>query len=842
MIDPVGWRRRRPRPQVARWARRIGVAVAAATLVGAAAAPAGARDPDAPPLPAAGAATAGPTTPAVTIEGRGFGHGDGLSQVGAYGYAVRLGWDWRAILAHYYGSTTLGTVDPGTDPIAVRLTAFDDAGVVAVVRAAGGIVTSAAPAAPPATAVVAVAVGPPSAATYRVFSRGDTASCPDPAPTLASLTAPGSGWTELTTPAGFSSGTAPGLPPTRLDLAVPGLDPVTAAPADLLVACQPDGTERALRGTLRVVDGTDGEARLVDLVPLESLVRGVVPRESPASWADAGGGAGANALRAQAVAARTYAAAERRYSYATTCDTQSCQVYGGAALRTDLGGGRFSYTALEDPRSDAAVAATAGVVLRTAAGGYAYAQFSASSGGWTSGANFPAVPDEGDQYSPFPSYHTWTTTVATADIEAAWPAVGRYLGIDVVRRNGLGDWGGRVEQLVVRGTAGSVTLSGEAFRSRLGLRSTWFRVGGCGAEAPAGGAPSPAAGYHALPTAVRLLDTRTGQGGTTGPVPEQCEVGIQVTGQGGIPATGVTAVLLNVTAVSPRADGYVTAYPCATGRPGTSNLNPPRGGTVAGSVIVTPDAAGRVCLFTWAAGDLVVDAQGWFGPGEAGFAADGPRRLVDTRDGPGPVPADGVLTVPVGPGGAAVLNVTSTGSARAGFVTAYACDQPRPWASNLNLVPGRDVPNQVVSAVSADGTVCLYASAPTHLVVDLLGRYGGNDALRALPARRLLDTRTTGARLAAGDRVAVAVAGPGAPVPAGAHAAVVVVTGTGADLAGYLTAYPCDRPRPLASNVNYTAGGDAGNLATVPLAADGTLCVSSLRAVDVVVDLVGWYA
>jgi hypothetical protein len=191
-----------------------------------------------------------------------------------------------------------------------------------------------------------------------------------------------------------------------------------------------------------------------------------------------------------------------------------------------------------------------------------------------------------------------------------------------------------------------------------------------------------------------------------------------------------------------------------------------------------------------------------------------------------------------------VLNVTATGSRGAGFVTVHPCDQERPWASNLNLVPGRDVPNKVVSAVSSDGRVCLYASAPTHLVVDLLGRYGtGGASFRAVAPTRLTDTRSDGAPVAAGGRLTVPVAGrAGVPAsPGAARAALVVVTATGATGAGYLSAFACDAGAPTASNVNYDAGSDAGNLAVVPLAADGTLCVHSLRQAHVVVDLVGWY-
>jgi hypothetical protein len=75
----------------------------------------------------------------------------------------------------------------------------------------------------------------------------------------------------------------------------------------------------------------------------------------------------------------------------------------------------------------------------------------------------------------------------------------------------------------------------------------------------------------------------------------------------------------------------------------------------------------------------------------------------------------------------------------------------------------------------------------------------------------------------------------------GANAAVVVVTATDATLPGFLTAYPCDRPVPVASNVNYVARLASGNLATVPLAADGSLCVFSQRDSHVVVDVFGWF-
>ncbi len=130
------------------------------------------------------------------------------------------------------------------------------------------------------------------------------------------------------------------------------------------------------------------------------------------------------------------------------------------------------------------MAATAGEVLYCdagtpcgPAGSIALAEYSASTGGWTAGGAFPAVPDLGDSVAANP-VHAWTVAIATSTIESAFPSVGSFLGIDVTKRNGLGQIGGRVEDLDVVGSAGSATLTGDQFAADLGLRSNWFGLGG----------------------------------------------------------------------------------------------------------------------------------------------------------------------------------------------------------------------------------------------------------------------------------------------------------------------------------------------------------------------------
>ena len=100
--------------------------------------------------------------------------------------------------------------------------------------------------------------------------------------------------------------------------------------------------------------------------------------------------------------------------------------------------------------------------------------------------------------------------------------------------------------------------------------------------------------------------------------------------------------------------------------------------------------------------------------------------------GRGGVPSDAV---------AVTLNVTSTGSLAAGFVTVYPCGTPRPNTSNLNFAPGQTVANAVTTRVGDGGAVCIYNQAPTHVVVDVSGYFESSARFRAVDPARLADTR-----------------------------------------------------------------------------------------------------
>jgi len=346
-----------------------------------------------------------------------------MSQYGAKG-AAEDGWSYRRIVSFYYPGTEWGRTSgqmqvlitgDSTRDLVVR----DRAGLRA--RAVGG-------------SWVSLHEARPGATHWRVLPAANGRSVVD-------HRTDGGRWTRLR---GFDGEVevGAGRSPVRLQT--------------------PSGTT-AYRGVLRSVDppsGSSDDAQdrdTVNVVPIESYLRGVVPREVPATWPG-------QAVRAQAVAARSYAAFERvhpRNSHYQVLDTAGSQVYGGAAA--------------EHPASDAAVRDTRGRV-RFFDGDPAFTQFSASNGGWTAKGSFsylPAKQDANERGSANP-YATWRRTVGVGTLESAYPGIGRFRSVTLLDRDGRGQWGGRVGAVKVTGSAGSTRVTGETFRLRFGLPSTWF--------------------------------------------------------------------------------------------------------------------------------------------------------------------------------------------------------------------------------------------------------------------------------------------------------------------------------------------------------------------------------
>ena len=236
-----------------------------------------------------------------------------------------------------------------------------------------------------------------------------------------------------------------------------------------------------------------------------------------------------------------------------------------------------------------------------------------------------------------------------------------------------------------------------------------------------------AGGYNGLAPA-RLLDTRITRpsmgGGST--------LALQIFGQGGVPASGVSAVVLNVTATDTTTAGFLTVYPSQTTQPAASTLNWNPGRTVSNRAIVKVGPDGKVNLFNAQGNvDVVVDVSGYFTDVTASgklFTATNPARMLDTRVGGGAIGPNrslanqqiaGIDGIPSDTT-AVFLNVTVTDTTAAGFLTVYP--NARPATSDLNWVKGQTVPNLAVATLSSGGTLNFYnATGSTDLVVDIAG-------------------------------------------------------------------------------------------------------------------------
>ena len=201
---------------------------------------------------------------------------------------------------------------------------------------------------------------------------------------------------------------------------------------------------------------------------------------------------------------------------------------------------------------------------------------------------------------------------------------------------------------------------------------------------------------------------------------------------------------------------------------------------------------------------------------------------------------------------AVALNVTVVTPSGSGYITVWPCGVPMPLASNLNFVSGDVVPNGVMASIGSEGSVCFYSSSETDLIVDIAGWFEGSAYTGATPTR-LADTRDgTGGQLGQLDPSnplvvqatgisATTAAGSATSIPSTASTVALNLTVVDPTAPGFITAYPCDAPRPLASNVNYVAGQVVANGVIAPVSASGKVCLYSSVATDIIVDLAGWF-
>ncbi|MCU7722846.1 choice-of-anchor D domain-containing protein [Actinoplanes sp. KI2] len=388
--------------------------------------------------------------------------------------------------------------------------------------------------------------------------------------------------------------------------------------------------------------------------------------------------------------------------------------------------------------------------------------------------------------------------------------------------------------------------------------------------------------YYAV-TPARVLDTRSGVGAPRAMLGTQKSIDLQVTGRGGVPLVGVSAVVLNVTVTGSTAGSFLTVYPTGAARPTASSINFAKGWTGANSVTVGVGTGGDVRIYNeYGATHVIADVVGFYaadstvipaaGNTDADFYPMAPQRWIDTR-------ADGNAGR-LGNGDyyqlgwnfgasynpyvrAVAVNITAVSPNGSGYLSAWNGDAGAfPSTSTLNYTSGRNVPNLAIVPTSpcyeawcsASGipmigvinTNTSSATSSTHLIVDIVGVYDNatpGDGLRFRPItpQRITDTRSgLGYPNAFGPGASGSVTSPASF--AQAYALAFNVTGVKPTANTYLTLWPTGLTQPTASNLNPAKGQTVANAAIVGLGTNKAFSIYNyVGTTDVLVDVVGTF-
>jgi hypothetical protein len=419
--------------------------------------------------------------------------------------------------------------------------------------------------------------------------------------------------------------------------------------------------------------------------------------------------------------------------------------------------------------------------------------------------------------------------------------------------------------------------------------------------------PSPTfsqAPYTAVPP-YRVCDTRPAGGGVianqcddnstgagSGPITQGATRVVTVDSFGGVPGSGVTGVVLNVTAIAPTKGTFLSLFPDGGTFPSTSNLNPPAGAVVANLVEVAVSPAGKVDIFNdLGTINVALDIEGYVSSGSPGlYTPTAPTRICDTRAaGSGITPnqceKSGGGANPIGPGGVLTFNVSNSGSpipttgvtavvfnltAIAPTVgtalTAYPgpAGSTPPNASNLNVNARAVVPNRVIVPVPSGCSLatCVInirnSVGSVNVAVDVDGYFSASGAqFTAISPARVCDSRfgnvnvdgCSSGVIAPGHALTIDVTGiDGIAQVESTHTPVAIVanvTAVSATSPTFITVYPgpLGATPPGASDLNVPNSQPVTNLVVVGVATDGTINLfNDLGNVNLIVDVLGYYS
>jgi hypothetical protein len=344
---------------------------------------------------------------------------------------------------------------------------------------------------------------------------------------------------------------------------------------------------------------------------------------------------------------------------------------------------------------------------------------------------------------------------------------------------------------------------------------------------------------------------------------------LQVTGQAGVPRSGVGAVALNITAKDATEGSFMVVWPSTDPRPATASLTVSPGKLTSRLLIVEVGTTGRVAFYNERGSvNVIVDVVGWFPPGQAYTPVDG-ARLLDTR--PGHRTVDGVSAGggPVGPArtinlrvagrgsvpssgvDAVVLSVTAVAPTANTYVTAWPMGRTRPKAANVNAKSGVSAGNLVVAQLG-NGSVSLYNNAgSTNLVADVVGYFSSSAPFNSMNPVRLFDSRP-GATTPDGQglpsaplgstAVSIRAAGRAGIPSSGVGALLLNVTAIQPTTGSYLATWASGATKPGTASLNYSAGEVVGNLAIVKVGSNGSVAVANkVGLTHLTADVLGWF-
>ena len=387
-----------------------------------------------------------PSSGSWQVNGAGWGHGHGMSQWGAQGAALQ-GVGHRDILSFYYPGTAFGFV--GNPHIRIQLTKYTGSSIF--FGSVNGETLSA------RDAASGQVINLPPAARYLLTVDANGMA-------LGQWT--GSGWA----PVHF-----PGMPTVTGPVEMLGSSGTWVYDANLTSGTQYPGGLRVVR-----TGQTTGQA--VNVLLLDDYLRGVVPRESPSGWHQ-------EALRAQAVAARSYGLSVRRPTGDwDLCDTTQCQVYAGQRSVNSSG----AVTNLWAASTNEAVDATSGVVVAEG-NAPAFTQFSSSNGGYSVAGSKPYLVAKADPYSgsaPGDPVSRWSDTLPVSRVQQHCPSGGTLQRMVIESRDGRGPFGGRITALRVECTSGNARITGTSALA-MGMRHRMWQPVGGSTPPPSGGGSNP---------------------------------------------------------------------------------------------------------------------------------------------------------------------------------------------------------------------------------------------------------------------------------------------------------------------------------------------------------------